>query len=202
MAASPAKPAVTYVVAHAQQMTVTQASSKNSAWKASWRSQNGFCRARPTCGSRHHSTSASGSNNCSVRTESPLTEIGLLEPAQLHPAFRYLREVRTENEGWGSQTSVSSNLVEQLAASSQSRKGKPGIGPIASRRSGEDKPDSRNRYSVEIPLSVAAIERVDIGGRAERDELALDSPPAGQATDFFAGAKSARRNTRQNLASR
>lgn len=61
--------------------TVTPANSKNSTWKASWRSQNGFCRARPICESRHHSTSASGSNNCSFRTESRSTEIALLEPA-------------------------------------------------------------------------------------------------------------------------
>jgi DNA invertase Pin-like site-specific DNA recombinase len=67
-----------------RESTVTPASSKNSTWKASSRSQNGFCRARPTCGSRPHSTSDSGSNNCSFRTESPSTENALLEPAQLH----------------------------------------------------------------------------------------------------------------------
>ena len=33
-------------------------------WRVSWRSQNGFCRARQTSGSRHHSTSDGGSNNC------------------------------------------------------------------------------------------------------------------------------------------
>ena len=49
--------------------------------KTSWRSQNGFCRARPICGCRRRSTSVSGSNNCSFRMESRSTEIALLEPA-------------------------------------------------------------------------------------------------------------------------
>ena len=61
--------------------TVTPASSKNSTWKGSWRSQNASYRAPPTCGSRPHSTSGSGSNNCSFPTESRSTEKGLLEPA-------------------------------------------------------------------------------------------------------------------------
>ena len=46
--------------------------------------QNAFCHAPRTCGSRRHSNNASGSNNCSFRTESRSTEIGLLEPAQPH----------------------------------------------------------------------------------------------------------------------
>src|SRR6187397_1260517 len=61
---------------------------------------------------------------------------------------------------------------------------------------------SRNRDAVKIPLRGAAIERVYIGGRTERNEPALDSTPAGHAGDFFDGAKSARRNIGQNLASR
>jgi hypothetical protein len=52
--------------------------------EASWRSQNAFCRAPPTCGCRRHSNSGSGSNHCSFPTESRSTEIGLSEPAQLH----------------------------------------------------------------------------------------------------------------------
>ena len=61
---------------------------------------------------------------------------------------------------------------------------------------------SRNRDPVKIPLRGAAIERVYIGGRAERNEPALDSTPAGHAGDFFVGAKSVRRNMGQSLASR
>src|SRR5688572_11638014 len=49
----------------------------------------------------------------------------------------------------------------------------------------------RKRNSVQIPLRVATIERVYIGGRTGRDEPTLDSTPAGQAGDFFAGAESA-----------
>ena len=64
--------------------TVTQASSKNSTWKASWRLQNAACRVRPTSGCRLPSTSDSGSNNCSFPKESRSTETGLLEPAQPH----------------------------------------------------------------------------------------------------------------------
>src|SRR6266487_716337 len=63
---------------------------------------------KSSSGCRRHSTSASGSNNCSFRTESPSTEIALFEPAQLAPAFSYLREIRSENEG----------LVDQICASS------------------------------------------------------------------------------------
>ena len=56
-------------------------SSKNSTWKASWRSQNVFCGAPPISVCRRHSSSGSGSNNCSFPTESRSTEIALLEPA-------------------------------------------------------------------------------------------------------------------------
>jgi hypothetical protein len=86
--------------AHARASTVTQASSKNSTWRASWRSQNGFCRARPTFGSRPHSTSGSGSNNCSFRKDFPSTEIGLLEPAQLHRPSATCGRPRIEMKGW------------------------------------------------------------------------------------------------------
>jgi hypothetical protein len=61
--------------------TDTQGSSKNSTWKASWRSQNAFCRAPPISGCRRHSNSGSGSNNCSFQMESRSTEKALLEPA-------------------------------------------------------------------------------------------------------------------------
>ena len=61
--------------------TVTQASSMNSTWRASSRSQNAFCRAPLTSGCRHRSNNASGSNNCSFPTESHSTEKALLEPA-------------------------------------------------------------------------------------------------------------------------
>jgi hypothetical protein len=58
-----------------------QANSKNSTWKASWRSQNAFCRARRrTSGCRRPSNSGSGSNNCSFRTESRSMETALFEP--------------------------------------------------------------------------------------------------------------------------
>src|SRR5215468_2754392 len=62
--------------------------------------------------------------------------------------------------------------------------------------------DLRNRNPVQIPLRGATIERVFIGGRAERYEPALDSTPAGQAGDFFAGAKPVLRNMGQSLAGR
>ena len=47
-------------------------SSKNSTWKASWRSQNVFCRAPPISVCRRHSSSGSGSSNCSFPTEADL----------------------------------------------------------------------------------------------------------------------------------
>jgi hypothetical protein len=47
-------------------------------------SQNAFYRGPLTSECRPRSNSDSGSNNCSFRTESPSTEIGLLEPAQPH----------------------------------------------------------------------------------------------------------------------
>src|SRR5678815_1143233 len=59
-----------------------------------------------------------------------------------------------------------------------------------------------NRNPVQIPLCVATIVRVDIGGRTEGNQPPFDSTRAGQAADFFAGTKSARRNARQNLTSR
>ena len=46
----------------------------------SWRSQNVFYRAPPTCGCRHRSISASGSNSCSFRKEFRSTETALFEP--------------------------------------------------------------------------------------------------------------------------
>jgi site-specific DNA recombinase len=63
---------------------VTPVSSKNSTWKASWRSQNAFCDARQISGSKPRSISGSGSNNSSFPTELRSTEIALLEPAQPH----------------------------------------------------------------------------------------------------------------------
>ena len=56
------------------------ASSMNSTWTASWRSQNAFCRGRATSGCRPHSNSGSGSNSCSFPTESRSTETALFEP--------------------------------------------------------------------------------------------------------------------------
>ena len=61
---------------------------------------------------------------------------------------------------------------------------------------------SWNRYSVEIPLSVALIVRVHIRRGAECDEPPLDSTGTRQAGDFFAGTKSARRNLWQDLGGR
>jgi hypothetical protein len=88
---------------------VTLASSKDSTWKASWPSQNVFYRAPLTSGSRRRSTSGSGSNNCSFRTESRSTEIAGTGPTA--PAFGYLREIRAENEGLVDQSSASWNRL-------------------------------------------------------------------------------------------
>jgi len=55
-------------------------SSMNLTWKASWRSQNAFCRAPQISGCRRHSNSGSGSNNCSFQTELRSTETALFEP--------------------------------------------------------------------------------------------------------------------------
>ena len=48
--------------------------------RASWRSQNAFCRAPQTCGCRRRSTTSSGCSSCSSRKESRSTEIDSIEP--------------------------------------------------------------------------------------------------------------------------
>jgi hypothetical protein len=52
----------------------------NSTYRASWRSQNAFCRAHQTCGCRALSTTSSGCSSCSFRKESRSTEIDSIEP--------------------------------------------------------------------------------------------------------------------------
>ena len=47
---------------------------------ASWRSQNGFCRARRTCGCRRHSNSVSAFSSCFFRKGLRSTEKSLFEP--------------------------------------------------------------------------------------------------------------------------
>jgi hypothetical protein len=58
--------------------------STNSTYRASWRSQNAFCRARQTCGYRRRSTTSSACRSCFSRKESRTTEIGSIEPPQPH----------------------------------------------------------------------------------------------------------------------
>ena len=60
----------------------------------------------------------------------------------------------------------------------------------------EDKQDSRNGNAVQIPLCVAAIERVEIRRGTESDQATLDATRSGEAGDFYVGMKSARRNGR------
>jgi hypothetical protein len=51
---------------------------------AFWPSQNAFCRARQTCGSKPRSITSSGCSSCSFRKESRSTEIDFNEPPQRH----------------------------------------------------------------------------------------------------------------------
>ena len=48
--------------------------------RTSWRSQNAFCRARQTSGSKRRWTTSSDCSSCSSRKESRTTEIGSIEP--------------------------------------------------------------------------------------------------------------------------
>jgi hypothetical protein len=50
--------------------------------------------------------------------------------------------------------------------------------------------------AVQIPLCVAAIERVETRRRTDSDQATLDATRSGEAGDFFVGMKSARRNRR------
>ena len=81
--------------------------------------RNASCRAPRTCGSKPHSTSASGSNNCCFRRESRSTERGLFEPATAQ-AFSYLRRIEAGNEGLVDQTGARWNhlvgWLQQVAA--------------------------------------------------------------------------------------
>jgi hypothetical protein len=69
---------------------------ENSTSTASWLSQNAYCRAPRTSGSRRYSNSDNGSKNCSFRTESPSTVPRLLEPPQLHRPSATCGESRLE----------------------------------------------------------------------------------------------------------
>ena len=54
--------------------------STNSTCRASWPSQNAFCRAHQTSGCRPRSTTSSDCSSCSSRKESRSTEIDSIEP--------------------------------------------------------------------------------------------------------------------------
>jgi hypothetical protein len=60
--------------------TGTPPRSKSSTRKASWLSQNAFCREPLTCGCKRRSNSDSGCNSCSSLTVWCSTENGLFEP--------------------------------------------------------------------------------------------------------------------------
>jgi Recombinase zinc beta ribbon domain len=54
--------------------------STNSTYRASWPSQNAFCRAPQICGSRRRSTTSSDCRRCSSRKGSPTTGCDSSEP--------------------------------------------------------------------------------------------------------------------------
>ena len=60
--------------------TTTPRPSTNSTYRAFWPSQNAFCRAPQTCGSRRRSTTSSGCSSCSFRKGSRSTEFDSIEP--------------------------------------------------------------------------------------------------------------------------
>ena len=60
--------------------TTTPRLSTNSTYRASWPSQNAFCRAPQTCGGRRRSTTSSGCSSCSSPNESRTTEFDSFEP--------------------------------------------------------------------------------------------------------------------------
>ncbi len=62
------------------QIDITSMPSTNSTYRASWRSQNAFCRARQTCGCKRRSTTSSDCSSCSSRKGSRTTEIDSIEP--------------------------------------------------------------------------------------------------------------------------
>jgi hypothetical protein len=83
---------------------------EDSTWKASWRSRKAFCRARPACGSgltrpaaAVPTTVLSGRNRVQRKT--------LCSNRRNRTGFRYLREIRTGNEGLVDLTSASWNQI-------------------------------------------------------------------------------------------
>jgi hypothetical protein len=58
--------------------------SMNSTERASWPSQNGFCRVRRTSGCRRRSITSSGCSSCFCLKASRSMEIDLIEPPQRH----------------------------------------------------------------------------------------------------------------------
>lgn len=66
----------------------------------SWPSQNAFCRAPQTCGSRRRSTTSSGCSSCSSRKGSRTTEFDSIEPPQRHHFSATWRRPRVLMKRW------------------------------------------------------------------------------------------------------
>ena len=72
----------------------------NSTSRASWRSQNAFCRAHQTCGFKRRWTTSSACRRCSSRKESRTTEIDSIEPPQRHHFSTTWRRPRVLMKRW------------------------------------------------------------------------------------------------------
>jgi hypothetical protein len=83
-----------------QDRATTPKQSTNSTYRASWRSQNAFCRAHQTCGCRPLSTTSSDCSSCSSRKESRTTEIDSIEPPQRHHFSTTWRRPRVRMKRW------------------------------------------------------------------------------------------------------
>ena len=78
--------------------TTTPRLSMNSTYRASWPSQNAFCRAPQTCGSRRRSITSSGCSSCSSRKESRIDGIRFNRTAVTAPLFNYLAPAESADE--------------------------------------------------------------------------------------------------------
>jgi hypothetical protein len=82
------------------QIDATPKQSTNSTYRASWRSQNAFCRARQTSGCKPRSITSSGCSSCSFLKESRSTEIDSIEPPQRHHFSTTWRRPRVVMKRW------------------------------------------------------------------------------------------------------
>jgi hypothetical protein len=94
---------------------------------------------------------------------------GLVGTGTTLPGFQLLEPVSQDKNELVDQSGASWNRVAGWLRQVDRVKGSPRFRPIASRRAGEQKQESRNGNPVQIPLCVAAIERVDIRRGTDSD---------------------------------